>query len=72
VQGAEVTLTAGGGKTRARATTDRGGTCGLPLPLDVEPSEMFIIVQHDDYNTRRLRLDGTPVREDIRALLYGS
>ena len=32
---------------------------------------MFIIVQHDDYNVRRLRLDGTPVREDIRALLYG-
>jgi hypothetical protein len=33
---------------------------------------MFIIVQHDEYNTRRLRLDGTSVREDLRALLYGS
>jgi hypothetical protein len=76
VEGAEVVLSTHNAPGRstgvlARATTDAGGTCGLPLPLDVEPSEMFIIVQHDDYNVRRLRLDGTPVREDIRALLYG-
>ena len=71
VAGADVTLSAGGAKVLARAATDRGGTCGLPLPLDVEPSDMFIIVQHDDYNPRRLRLDGTPLREDLRSLLYG-
>ena len=72
VAGAEVTLSAGGAKVLARASTDSGGTCGLPLPLDVEPSDMFIIVQHGDYNPRRLRLDGTPVREDLRVLLYGA
>jgi hypothetical protein len=32
---------------------------------------MYVLVQHDDYNPRRLRLDGTPVREDLRELLYG-
>jgi arylsulfatase A-like enzyme len=71
VEGAAVTLSTHGAKVLARATTDTGGTCGLPLPLDVAPDEMYIVVQHDAYNTRRLRLDGTPVREDIRALLYG-
>jgi hypothetical protein len=33
---------------------------------------MYLIVHHDDYNTRHLRLDGTPLVEDIRALLYGT
>ena len=33
---------------------------------------MFVTVHHDDYNPRHLRLDGTPVREDIRAVLYGT
>ena len=71
VQAADVTLSTHQAKVLARAKTDAGGTCGLPLPLDVGPDEMYIIVQHDDYNTRRLRLDGSPVREDVRALLYG-
>jgi hypothetical protein len=71
VEGAEVVLTAGGGKPLARARTDSGGTCGLPLPPNVEPEEMYVLVQHDDYNPRRLRLDGTPVREDLREMLYG-
>jgi hypothetical protein len=71
VAAAEVTLSTHNARVLARATTDAGGTCGLPLPLDVEPDEMYVIVQHDDYNTRRLRLDNTPVREDLRQMLYG-
>jgi hypothetical protein len=43
----------------------------LPLPIDAEPDELYISVHHDEYNPRRLRLDGTAVREDLRALLYG-
>jgi hypothetical protein len=39
---------------------------------DADPDEMFISVHHDDFNPRRLRLDGTPIREDIRAQLYGA
>jgi hypothetical protein len=72
VAGADVVLSAHNAKVLARASTDAGGTCGLPLPLDVDPAEMYIIVQHHAYNTRRLRLDGTPLREDLRALLYGT
>jgi hypothetical protein len=71
VAGAEVTLSTHNAKVLARARTSAGGTCGIPLPLDVSPSDMFITVRHDEYNTRHLRLDGTPVLEDIRKLLYG-
>jgi hypothetical protein len=71
VAGAEVTLSTHNAKVLARAKTDAGGTCGIPLPLDVAPQDMFITVHHDEYNARHLRLDGTPVREDIRKLLYG-
>jgi hypothetical protein len=71
IEGAEVTLSTHNAKVLARARTDSGGTCGLPLPLDVDAAEMFVTVHHDDYNARHLRLDGTSVREDIRELLYG-
>jgi hypothetical protein len=71
VAGAEVVLSTHNAQVLGRATTDAGGTCGLPLPLDVAPEDMYVIVQHPEFNTRRLRLDGTPVREDIRAMLYG-
>lgn len=71
VAGADVTLGTHGARVLARAKTDAGGTCGLPLPANVEPEDMFIAVQHDDYNPRRLLLNGTSVREDLRDLLYG-
>jgi hypothetical protein len=29
-------------------------------------------VHHDDFNPRHLRLDGTSVGEDLRAVLYGT
>jgi hypothetical protein len=72
VAGAEVTLGTHGAKMLARAKTDAGGTCGLPLPANVEPDDMFVLIEHDDYNPRRLLLDGTSVREDLRELLYGA
>ena len=71
VEGAAVTLSGRNAQILARATTGAGGTCGLPLPIDVELDELYVTVHHDDYNPRRLRLDGTPIREDLRTLLYG-
>ena len=72
VPDAEVTLSTHGAKVLTRARSDSGGTCGLALPPDIEPEELYVTVHHDDYNPRHLRLDGSPVVEDIRALLYGA
>jgi hypothetical protein len=72
IAGADVTLGAAGAKVLARAKTDAGGTCGLPLPANVEPEDMYVLIEHDEYNPRRMLLDGTSVREDLRAMLYGA
>ena len=71
VAGAEVTLSGRRASILARATTDGGGTCGVPLPPNAGLTELYITVNHDDFNPRHVRLDGTSVREDIRRLLYG-
>jgi hypothetical protein len=71
IAGAEVTLSGHNATVLARATTDAGGTCGLPLPLDAAKDEMYVTVHHAEFNPRHLRLDGTSVIEDIRSMLYG-
>ena len=72
VADAEVTVSTHDARVLARATTSAGGTCGLPLPANIDPDEMHITVHHDEYNTRHLRLDGTAVVEDLRRALYGA
>jgi hypothetical protein len=67
-----VLLSTHGPAALGRAKTDAGGTCGFSLPVDVAPADLYITVHHDEFNPRHLRLDGTPVIEDIRALLYGA
>jgi hypothetical protein len=71
VASANVTLSGAGARVLTRATTDAGGTCGLPLPPSVDPDELCVTVHHDDFNPRHLRMDGSPIVEDIRASLYG-
>jgi predicted AlkP superfamily pyrophosphatase or phosphodiesterase len=71
IAGAEVTLSTHNARVLAKATTDAGGTCGLALPSDVAPADMYVTVHHPEFNTRHLRLDGTSVREDLREMLYG-
>lgn len=72
VAGASVTLVGREATVLAQASTDDGGTCGLPVPPDASPDELYVTIEHSDYNPRRLRLDGTAVRPDLRALLYAT
>jgi hypothetical protein len=58
------------GKPVAETKTDAHGTCGLPLPGE-DPANLVLRVEHEAYNPRHLRLDGTNVVEDIRQRLYG-
>jgi arylsulfatase A-like enzyme len=55
----------------AEAKSDAFGACGLPLPAGEDPEHMIVRVEHERFNTRHLRLDGTNVIEDIRERLYG-
>jgi hypothetical protein len=71
VAGAEVVMSGPGPKVLGRGRTDSGGTCGIPLLVDIDLDDLYLTVEHQDFNTRRLRLDGTAVVEDIRTTLYG-
>ncbi len=71
VSGAEVVVSTHNSEVLGRARTSPGGTCGVPLPANIEPADIFVTVHHDGYNPRHLRLDGAPAWDDLRHALYG-
>ena len=71
VEGADVQVISHQGKPIAETKTDAFGVCGLPLPVGEDPEHLVVRVEHETFNPRHLRLDGTNVVEDIRERLYG-
>lgn len=69
--GATVQVISHRGNVVAETETDAYGECGLPLPAGEDPEHLVIRVEHEKFNTRHLRLDGTNVVEDIAERLYG-
>ena len=72
VAAAEVQVIGPHAKVLAETKTDAFGVAGLPLPVGEDPASLFVRVEHERFNKRHLRLDGTNVVEDLRAALYGS
>jgi hypothetical protein len=72
VEGAEVIVSGREAEVLARARTSAAGVCGVPLPANADPADLYLTVDHDDYNPRHLRLDGTPVHDDLRHALFGT
>jgi hypothetical protein len=72
VAGAEITVSGPGAHVIAHAKTDAFGVAGVALPADLPADEVVVSVHHDDYNPRRLRLDGSNILPDLRELLYGA
>ena len=70
VAGADVQVIGAHSRVLAEAKTDGFGVAGLPLPVGEEPSALVVRVEHERFNTRHLRLDGTNVVEDPRAVLF--
>ena len=71
VEGASIEVIGPGAHVVSSGKTDRFGVAGLPLRVDVDPSDIVVKIAHDRFNTRHLRLDGTSVTEDPRIRLYG-
>jgi len=71
VDGARIEVVGRHGRALANAKTDAFGVAGLPLPVGEEPESLVVRVEHERFNTRHLRLDGTNVVEDVRERLYG-
>lgn len=71
VAGATLSVISHEGKVIAEAETDAFGTCGLPLPAGEDPEHMVVRVEHEKFNTRHLRLDGSNVFDNLAERLYG-
>jgi len=71
VAGAEITVSAHG-KVETRARTDDYGVAGLPLMVDETSHEVILTIEHQGFNPRHMRLDGTNVVLDLRESLYGA
>jgi hypothetical protein len=72
VAAAHVQVIGAHARVLAEAKTDAFGVAGLPLPVGEEPDSIVVRVEHEQFNTRRLRLDGTNVVEDVMRVLYGN
>jgi hypothetical protein len=72
IEGADVQVISHQGHAIAEKKTDAFGACGLPLPAGEDPAHLVLRVEHERFNPRHLRLDGSNVVEDIRQRLYGS
>jgi phosphonoacetate hydrolase len=72
VEGADVQVIGERGTVVAQAKTDDFGVAGLPLPVGKEPESLVLRVEHERFNTRHLRLDGSNVVADVRKTLYGT
>jgi hypothetical protein len=70
VEAAEVLVQTAPNTVLARLTTNEAGVAGFATPADVAAADVVIAVRHEDYNPRRLRLDGTNLLPDLRQELY--
>jgi phosphonoacetate hydrolase len=71
LKGARVVLQRGDGRVLAEATTPEDGWVAFATPADLSDRELLIVVEHPDFNPRRVRGDGGSTHEDIRRILYG-
>jgi hypothetical protein len=71
VDGARIEIIAPHARVLAQGSTDAFGVAGLPLPVGEDPSSLVVRVEHERFNTRHRRLDGTNVVEDPHHRLYG-
>ncbi|HEY6419007.1 MAG TPA: alkaline phosphatase family protein [Candidatus Binataceae bacterium] len=60
------------GAVLGEATTQADGRVAFATPANVADREIEIRVEHQDFNARTLRGDGSSVLPDLRAALYGN
>ena len=71
VTGASVVVRGRGGAVLGEAITRADGRVAFATPSDVADDEIAVRVEHQDFNPRTLRGDGSSVLPDVRAELYG-
>lgn len=72
IAGAEILVHGPRDTVIARTTTNAAGIAGFGTPVDERAADIALAVRHPDFNPRHLRLDGTNLAIDPRAVLYGA
>ncbi len=69
VEGARVTLMEGE-RPIGEGHTSAEGTIAFATPAHLGDAQLSLRVEHEKYNSRNLRADGSPLGPDLRAILY--
>ncbi|MFI5352781.1 MAG: alkaline phosphatase family protein [Candidatus Binatales bacterium] len=71
VEGARVTILEGE-RPIGEGYTSRDGTIAFATPAHLSDGQFSIRVEHEKFNSRNIRGDGSPIDIDLRGILYGS
>jgi len=68
--GARVTLHGRGDAVISESRAPESGRVAFATPADAADAELTVSVELKDFNSRKLRADGTSLAKDIRQILY--
>jgi phosphonoacetate hydrolase len=72
IEGARVTLYGRGNAVLAESRTPATGRVAFATPADVLDTELTMKVEHQNFNARTLHGNGTPIKIDLRKILYAN
>ena len=53
------------------APTTQSGSAAFATPANLSDAELTVRIEHPNFNSRTVTGDGTPIRPDLKKLLYG-
>ncbi len=71
VAGAHVTVFGRDGRVIGEAMTPESGRAAFATPADLRDEELTVRIEHKDFNFRTVTGNGSPIRLDVKGLLYG-
>jgi hypothetical protein len=72
ITGAQVTLYGRGNAVLAESLTPESGRVAFATPADTTDAELTLRIEHPGFNYRAVRGDGSPIRIDLRKILYAN
>ncbi|MGC2492851.1 alkaline phosphatase family protein [Candidatus Binatus sp.] len=70
--GARVTLHGRGGAVLAESRTPETGRVAFATPADASDAELTVSIELKNFNSRKLRADGTSLAKNLRQILYAN
>jgi hypothetical protein len=71
VAGARVSVFAGDHRALGEALTTQSGSVAFATPANLSDRELTVRIEHPTFNPRTVTGEGTPIRPDLKKLLYG-